>query len=236
MSANPHANCGILLRDLVLPDFRTYGVEVTRPGASLSEAKKELGTFLRDVIQENPDNFRLVGPDETSSNRLQAVFEATDKVWLEPLTALDENLGPDGRVMEVLSEHMCQGWLEGYLLTGRHGLFSCYEAFIHIVDSMVNQHPKWLKVTNDIPWRRPIAALYYLLTPHVWRQDPHGFPPHTPASTPLRTTPSPPTHPPPRAPTPKGVPGSTLPTRSLTPPPPAPRAPPLTSVRVRSSA
>ncbi|MDQ6918739.1 MAG: phosphoketolase family protein [Candidatus Dormibacteraeota bacterium] len=175
MSANPHANGGILLRNLVLPDFRSYGVEVSRPGASLSEATKVLGTFLRDVIRENPDNFRLVGPDETSSNRLQAVFEATDKVWLEPLTALDENLGPDGRVMEVLSEHMCQGWLEGYLLTGRHGLFSCYEAFIHIVDSMVNQHAKWLKVTNDIPWRRPIASLNYLLTSHVWRQDHNGF-------------------------------------------------------------
>jgi xylulose-5-phosphate/fructose-6-phosphate phosphoketolase len=175
MSANPHANGGILLRDLVLPDFRSYGVEVTRPGASLSEATRVLGTFLRDVIRSNPDNFRLVGPDETASNRLQAVFEATDKTWLEPVTPLDEHLGPGGRVMEVLSEHLCQGWLEGYLLTGRHGLFNCYEAFIHIVDSMVNQHAKWLKVTNHIPWRRPIASLNYLLTSHVWRQDHNGF-------------------------------------------------------------
>ena len=175
MSANPHANGGILLRDLVLPDFRSYAVEVTRPAASLSEATKVLGTFLRDVIRANPDNFRLVGPDETASNRLQAVFEATDKTWLEPVSPLDEHLGPHGRVMEVLSEHMCQGWLEGYLLTGRHGLFNCYEAFIHIVDSMFNQHAKWLKVTNEIPWRRPIASLNYLLSSHVWRQDHNGF-------------------------------------------------------------
>jgi xylulose-5-phosphate/fructose-6-phosphate phosphoketolase len=175
MSANPHANGGILLRDLVLPDFRSYAVEVTRPGASLSEATKVLGTFLRDVIRANPYNFRLVGPDETASNRLQAVFEATDKTWLEPVTPLDEHLSPDGRVMEVLSEHLCQGWLEGYLLTGRHGLFNCYEAFIHIIDSMFNQHAKWLKVTNQIPWRRPIASLNYLLSSHVWRQDHNGF-------------------------------------------------------------
>jgi xylulose-5-phosphate/fructose-6-phosphate phosphoketolase len=175
MSASPHANGGILLRDLVLPDFRSYAVEVTRPAASLSEATKVLGAFLRDVIRANPDNFRLLGPDETASNRLQAVFEATDKVWLEEVTPLDENLSPAGRVMEVLSEHMCEGWLEGYLLTGRHGLFNCYEAFIHIVDSMVNQHAKWLKVTNEIPWRRPIASLNYLLSSHVWRQDHNGF-------------------------------------------------------------
>ena len=175
MSANPHANGGILLRDLVLPDFRSYAVEVSRPAASLSEATRILGTFLRDVIRDNPDNFRLVGPDETASNRLQAVFEATAKTWLEPVTPLDDHLAPDGRVMEVLSEHMCQGWLEGYLLTGRHGLFNCYEAFIHIVDSMVNQHAKWLKVTNQIPWRRPIASLNYLLSSHVWRQDHNGF-------------------------------------------------------------
>jgi xylulose-5-phosphate/fructose-6-phosphate phosphoketolase len=175
MSANPHANGGLLLRDLVLPDFRSYAVEVTRPAASLSEATRVLGTFLRDVIRGNPENFRIVGPDETASNRLQAVFEATDKTWLGPLTPLDEHLGPHGRVMEVLSEHLCQGWLEGYLLTGRHGVFNCYEAFIHIVDSMFNQHAKWLKVTNEIPWRRPIASLNYLLTSHVWRQDHNGF-------------------------------------------------------------
>src|SRR5260221_88072 len=175
MSANPHANGGILLRDLVLPDFRSYAVEVTRPAASLSEATRVLGTFRRDVISGNPDNFRLVGPDETDSNRLSAVYEATDKVWLENVTPLDEHLSPAGRVMEVLSEHMCQGWLEGYVLTGRHGLFNCYEAFIHIVDSMVNQHAKWLKVTNEIPWRRPIASLNYLLSSHVWRQDHNGF-------------------------------------------------------------
>ena len=175
MSANPHANGGRLLRDLDLPDFRDYGVEVAEPARSTSEATKVLGGFLRDVIARNPDSFRLMGPDETASNRLQAVFEVTTKTWLEPLTQLDDNLSPDGRVMEVLSEHLCQGWLEGYLLTGRHCLFSCYEAFIHIVDSMVNQHAKWLKVTNQIPWRRPIASLNYLLTSHVWRQDHNGF-------------------------------------------------------------
>jgi xylulose-5-phosphate/fructose-6-phosphate phosphoketolase len=175
MSANPHANGGLLLKDLDLPDFRDYAVEVAHPAQSMSEATRVLGGFLRDVIARNPASFRLVGPDETASNRLQAVFEATAKTWLEPLTPLDANLAPDGRVMEVLSEHLCQGWLEGYLLTGRHGLFSCYEAFIHIVDSMVNQHAKWLKVTNHIPWRRPIASLNYLLTSHVWRQDHNGF-------------------------------------------------------------
>jgi xylulose-5-phosphate/fructose-6-phosphate phosphoketolase len=175
MSANPHANGGILLHDLDLPDFRDYAVEVTHPAAAPAEATRVLGEFLRDVIKRNPDRFRLMGPDETASNRLSAVFEATVRTWLEQRSPLDENLGPDGRVMEVLSEHLCQGWLEGYLLTGRHGVFNCYEAFIHIVDSMVNQHAKWLKVTNDLPWRRPIASLNYLLTSHVWRQDHNGF-------------------------------------------------------------
>jgi len=175
MSANPHANGGVLLHDLDLPDFRDYAVEVPRPAASEAEATKVLGGFLRDVVKRNPDRFRVLGPDETASNRLSALFEATDRTWLEQLSPLDDHLAPDGRVMEVLSEHLCQGWLEGYLLTGRHGLFNCYEAFIHIVDSMVNQHAKWLKVTNGLPWRRPIASLNYLLTSHVWRQDHNGF-------------------------------------------------------------
>jgi xylulose-5-phosphate/fructose-6-phosphate phosphoketolase len=175
MSANPNANGGILLHDLKLPDFRDYAVEVTRPGTETSEATRVLGTYLRDVIASNKDNFRLMGPDETVSNRLGAVFEATDRVWEAAVEPGDDHLAPDGRVMEVLSEHMCQGWLEGYLLTGRHGLFNCYEAFIHIVDSMFNQHAKWLKVTRGIPWRRPIASLNYLLTSHVWRQDHNGF-------------------------------------------------------------
>ena len=175
MSATPHANGGLLLRDLRLPDFRDYGVAVEHPGSTFSEATRVLGTFLRDVIRANPDNFRIVGPDETASNRLQAVFEATDRAWMAETSPDDDHLSPSGRVMEVLSEHLCQGWLEGYLLTGRHGLFNCYEAFIHIVDSMVNQHLKWLKVTNEIPWRRPIASLNYLLTSHVWRQDHNGF-------------------------------------------------------------
>ncbi|HEV3102282.1 MAG TPA: phosphoketolase family protein [Candidatus Dormibacteraeota bacterium] len=175
MSANPHANGGILLHDLKLPDFRHYAVDVTRPGTETSEATRVLGTYLRDVIASNADNFRLMGPDETVSNRLSAVFEATNRVWEAELEPGDDHLAPDGRVMEVLSEHMCQGWLEGYLLTGRHGLFNCYEAFIHIVDSMFNQHAKWLKVTRGIPWRRPIASLNYLLTSHVWRQDHNGF-------------------------------------------------------------
>jgi xylulose-5-phosphate/fructose-6-phosphate phosphoketolase len=175
MSANPHANGGILLRDLKLPDFRHYAVDVTRPGTETSEATRVLGTYLRDVIASNADNFRLMGPDETVSNRLGAVFEATNRVWEAELEPGDDHLAPDGRVMEVLSEHMCQGWLEGYLLTGRHGLFNCYEAFIHIVDSMFNQHAKWLKVTRGIAWRRPIASLNYLLTSHVWRQDHNGF-------------------------------------------------------------
>ncbi len=175
MSANPHTNGGLLLRDLRLPDFRDYAVAIKQPGHDLSEATRVLGTLLRDVVRANPDNFRIMGPDETASNRLGAVFEATDRVWLEARSADDDHLSPDGRVMEVLSEHQCQGWLEGYLLTGRHGLFNCYEAFIHIVDSMVNQHLKWLKVTREIPWRRPIASLNYLLTSHVWRQDHNGF-------------------------------------------------------------
>ncbi|HEX6676612.1 MAG TPA: phosphoketolase family protein [Actinomycetes bacterium] len=175
MSANPHANGGLLLRDLVMPDFRDYAVEVPKPGASFSEATRVLGEFLRDVIRRNPDTFRLFGPDETLSNRLSAVFEATDRQWGAERVPADQYLAPEGRVIEVLSEHLCQGWLEGYLLTGRHGLFNCYEAFIHIVDSMFNQHAKWLKVTRQIPWRRPIASLNYLLTSHVWRQDHNGF-------------------------------------------------------------
>ena len=175
MSANPHANGGELLKDLKLPDFRAYAVSVAKPGATTSEATRVLGVYLRDVIRNNPNNFRIMGPDETASNRLQPVFEATDRTWDAALEPGDEHLAPEGRVMEVLSEHMCEGWLEGYLLTGRHGLFNCYEAFIHIVDSMFNQHAKWLKVTREIRWRRPIASLNYLLTSHVWRQDHNGF-------------------------------------------------------------
>ena len=175
MSANPHANGGLLLRELLLPDFRDYGIEVKSPATHLSEATKVLGVYLRDVVKMNPDNFRIVGPDETASNRLSAVFEATDRAWEAERLPGDDHLAPEGRVMEVLSEHLCQGWLEGYLLTGRHGLFNCYEAFIHIVDSMFNQHAKWLKVTRHLPWRRPIASLNYLLSSHVWRQDHNGF-------------------------------------------------------------
>jgi xylulose-5-phosphate/fructose-6-phosphate phosphoketolase len=175
MSANPHANGGILLQDLSLPDFRTYAVEVGQPGKSMSEATRVLGALLRDVIARNPENFRLFGPDETDSNRLSAVFEVTKRAWNAETLPGDPDLAPDGRVLEVLSEHQCQGWLEGYLLTGRHGLFNCYEAFIHIVDSMFNQHAKWLKVTRNLPWRRPIASLNYLLSSHVWRQDHNGF-------------------------------------------------------------
>ncbi len=175
MSASPHANGGALLQPLRLPDFADYAVAVDSPGTELHEATRVLGTFLRDVIRDNPSTFRLMGPDETASNRLGAVFEQTDRVWQGESLPTDEGLARSGRVMEVLSEHLCEGWLEGYLLTGRHGLFSCYEAFIHIVDSMVNQHAKWLKVTNEIPWRRPIASLNYLLTSHVWRQDHNGF-------------------------------------------------------------
>ncbi|HXU21360.1 MAG TPA: phosphoketolase family protein [Verrucomicrobiae bacterium] len=177
MGANPHANGGLLLRDLVLPDFRDYAVDVAKPGTKFVEGTRVLGKFLRDIMKLNAGskNFRVWGPDETASNRLDALYEATDKVFMEPILATDEHLSANGRVMEVLSEHMCQGWLEGYLLTGRHGFFSCYEAFIHIVDSMFNQHAKWLKVTRKIPWRRPIASLNYLLTSHVWRQDHNGF-------------------------------------------------------------
>ena len=175
MSANPVANGGVLLRDLELPDFKDYAVTVAKPGDRMSEATRVLGDWLRDVIKANPSNFRLFGPDETASNRLGDVFEVTNRAFDGQIIDGDDHLAPDGRVMEVLSEHMCQGWLEGYLLTGRHGLFNCYEAFIHIIDSMFNQHAKWLKVTRDIPWRRPIASLNYLLSSLVWRQDHNGF-------------------------------------------------------------
>jgi xylulose-5-phosphate/fructose-6-phosphate phosphoketolase len=175
MSANPHTNGGAILRDLVLPDFRAYAVEVEQPGHHVAEATRVLGTYLRDVIERNRSGFRLFGPDETASNRLADVFSVTDRAWDAEREPGDDHLAPDGRVMEVLSEHLCQGWLEGYLLTGRHGLFNCYEAFIHIVDSMFNQHAKWLKVTRTIPWRRPLASLNYLLSSHVWRQDHNGF-------------------------------------------------------------
>jgi len=177
MGANPHANGGLLLRDLVMPDFREYAVDVKRPGTQLAEATRVMGVFLRDVMKQNlaSKNFRVFGPDETASNRLEALYQVSDKEWMEEILKIDEHLSHDGRVVEMLSEHMCQGWLEGYLLTGRHGFFSCYEAFIHIVDSMFNQHAKWLKVTREIEWRRPIASLNYLLTSHVWRQDHNGF-------------------------------------------------------------
>jgi len=175
MSANPHANGGELLRDLVLPDFHEYAVEVALAGKGSAEATRVLGTYLRDVIDGNPATFRLFGPDETESNRLGDVFSVTSRTWLGASEPTDEGLAPDGRVMEILSEHLCQGWLEGYLLTGRHGLFSSYEAFIHVVDSMFNQHAKWLKTTPHIAWRRPIASLNYLLSSHVWRQDHNGF-------------------------------------------------------------
>jgi xylulose-5-phosphate/fructose-6-phosphate phosphoketolase len=175
MSANPHANGGILLHDLRLPDFRDYAVKVPKPGAVDGEATRVQGQFIRDVIKRNPENFRVFSPDETTSNRWGAVFEVTDRCSTAEIIAGDDHVAPDGRVMEILSEHQCEGWLEGYLLTGRHGFFSCYEAFIHIIDSMFNQHAKWLKVTNEIPWRRPIASLNYLLSSHVWRQDHNGF-------------------------------------------------------------
>ncbi len=177
MGSNPHANGGLLLKDLNLPDFRDYAVDVPKPGTVEAEATRVMGQYLRDVMKLNEDsrNFRVVGPDETNSNRLNALFEVTDRVSTATILHTDDHLSPDGRVMEILSEHMCQGWLEGYLLTGRHGFFSCYEAFIHIIDSMFNQHAKWLKVTRQIPWRRPIASLNYLLTSHVWRQDHNGF-------------------------------------------------------------
>jgi xylulose-5-phosphate/fructose-6-phosphate phosphoketolase len=177
MGATPHANGGLLLKDLRMPDFRDYAVAVPKPGAVTGEATRVLGAYLRDVMKRNKGagNFRVFGPDETASNRLDAIYEVTGKVWAGPLEPVDEHLAADGRVMEVLSEHLCQGWLEGYLLTGRHGFFSCYEAFIHVIDSMFNQHAKWLKVSHEIPWRRPIASLNYLLTSHVWRQDHNGF-------------------------------------------------------------
>jgi xylulose-5-phosphate/fructose-6-phosphate phosphoketolase len=177
LGASSHANGGLLLRDLVLPDFRDYAVPVPAPGARMSEPTRVLGGMLRDVMRSNAAaaNFRVFGPDETESNRLGALLEVTGKTWQEEILPVDEHLARDGRVMEILSEHTCQGWLEGYLLTGRHGLFSCYEAFIHIVDSMFNQHAKWLKVSRRLPWRRPVASLNYLLTSHVWRQDHNGF-------------------------------------------------------------
>ncbi len=175
MSANPHANGGLLLRDLRLPDFRDYAVKVPKPGGVDAEATRVQGEFIRDVIKLNPQNFRVFSPDETTSNRWGAVFEVTNRCSTAEIIAGDDHVAPDGRVMEMLSEHQCEGWLEGYLLTGRHGFFPCYEAFIHIVDSMFNQHAKWLKVTREIPWRRPIASLNYLLTSHVWRQDHNGF-------------------------------------------------------------
>jgi Phosphoketolase len=175
MSANPHANGGILRRELALPNFRNFALNITKPGQKNGEATRVMGEFLRGVMEQNIDNFRLFGPDETASNRLGAVLEATDRTWMLPIYPYDDHLSPSGRVMEILSEHTCQGWLEGYLLTGRHGLFSCYEAFIHIIDSMFNQHAKWLKTTSHIPWRQPVASLNYLLTSHVWRQDHNGF-------------------------------------------------------------
>jgi xylulose-5-phosphate/fructose-6-phosphate phosphoketolase len=177
MGANPHANGGLLMKDLRLPDFRDYAVEVPSPGESSGEATQVMGKFLRDIMKRNLEtkNFRLFSPDENNSNRWQNVLEVTKRAWNAEILPYDDKLAPDGRVMEMLSEHQCQGWLEGYLLTGRHGFFSCYEAFIHIVDSMFNQHAKWLKVCRDIPWRRPIASLNYLLSSHVWRQDHNGF-------------------------------------------------------------
>jgi xylulose-5-phosphate/fructose-6-phosphate phosphoketolase len=175
MGANPHANGGVLLRDLRLPDFRDYAVPVATPGGTMAESTRAMGIFLRDVMQKNMSNFRVFGPDETNSNRLGALFEVTNRSWMAERFDYDDHLAADGRVLELLSEHACQGWLEGYLLTGRHGFFSCYEAFIHIVDSMFNQHAKWLKVCGEIPWRRPIASLNILLTSHVWRQDNNGF-------------------------------------------------------------
>ncbi len=185
MSDNPHANGGLLLKDLRLPDFRDFAVDVPVPGGSISEATRVLGQYLTEVIRRNPDNFRIFGPDETASNRLQAVFDVTDKQWnAEYLpTDIDDHLARFGRVVEMLSEHQCQGWLEGYLLTGRHGLITSYEAFIHIVDSMFNQHAKWLKVTNHIPWRRPIASLNYLLSSHVCARTTTASATRTPASS-----------------------------------------------------
>jgi xylulose-5-phosphate/fructose-6-phosphate phosphoketolase len=177
MGANPHANGGILLRDLELPEFRDYAVKVSKPGAVEAEATRIQGEFVRDVLKRNAEarNFRVFSPDETASNRWNAVFDVTTRCSTAEVMRTDDHVAPDGRVMEMLSEHQCEGWLEGYLLTGRHGMFSCYEAFIHIVDSMFNQHAKWLKVSRAIPWRRPIASLNIVLTSHVWRQDHNGF-------------------------------------------------------------
>jgi len=175
MGANPHANGGLLLKDLRMPGFRDYAVDVPKPGQVTAEPTKVFGEFARDIIKYNLDNFRVVGPDEIASNRLQAIFEVTDRAWMARKYPYDDHLSCDGRAMEMLSETTCEGWLEGYLLTGRHGIFTCYEAFIHIVDSMFNQHAKWLKVCRHITWRRPIASLNYLLTSHVWRQDHNGF-------------------------------------------------------------
>jgi phosphoketolase len=177
MGDNHHANGGILLRNLKIPNFRNYAVEVKNPGTTTTEATRVLGKFLADILKlnEKSQNFRIFGPDETASNRLGDVFQATDRTWTAEILPEDEQLSPDGRVMEILSEHTCQGWLEGYLLTGRHGIFSCYKAFIHIIDSMFNQHAKWLKTTRHISWRKPVASLNYLLTSHVWRQDHKDF-------------------------------------------------------------
>ena len=177
MSANPHANGGLLLKPLKMPDFRDYAVTVKSPGSETAESTRVMGTFLRDIMKLNQEarNFRVMGPDETNSNRLGALFDVTDRAWVAETLPEDDHLAPDGRVMEILSEHTCEGWLEGYLLTGRHGLFSTYEAFVHVVDSMFNQHAKWLKVTQDLSWRAPIASLNYLLSSHVWRQDHNGF-------------------------------------------------------------
>ena len=177
MSANPHANGGLLLKDLRMPDFRSYALKVPSPGSVTAESTRVMGKFLRDIMKQNmgSKNFRLFSPDENNSNRWQDALEVTNRSWMAETFPYDDHLAPDGRVMEMLSEHQCQGWLEGYLLTGRHGFFSCYEAFIHIIDSMFNQHAKWLKVCDEIPWRRPIASLNYLLSSHVWRQDHNGF-------------------------------------------------------------
>lgn len=176
MGANPHTNGGLLIQDLHCPDFKDYAVNFEKPGQVVAESTRVLGTYLRDIMSKNMKNFRVFGPDETASNRLGALFEVTNRAWMAEHYDFDDHLAPDGRVMEILSEHTCQGWLEGYLLTGRHGFFSCYEAFIHIIDSMFNQHAKWLKITSrEIPWRKPISSLNYLLTSHVWRQDHNGF-------------------------------------------------------------
>jgi xylulose-5-phosphate/fructose-6-phosphate phosphoketolase len=185
MGANPHANGGLLLRDLKMPDFRDYALKVPKPGVVEAEATRVQGQLIRDVFKLNADarNFRVFSPDETASNRWSAVLEVTNRNSTAEIVSTDDHIAPDGRVMEMLSEHQCEGWLEGYLLTGRHGFFSCYEAFIHIIDSMFNQHAKWLDVTRQIPWRRHIASLNYLLSSHVWRQDHNGFTHQTPASS-----------------------------------------------------